>query len=126
MDFLIVFIGAGLGGISRHGINVFATRQGWTAFPVGTMTINIVGSFLIGIVAEYFALRSHLPVQARLFLTTGILGGFTTFSAFSLETALLVERGKTGLAACYVAGSVVFSIGALFGAMALVRGLLKA
>ena len=111
--------------MARHGINILCTRLGWTAFPVSTMTINILGSFLMGLVAEYFALRSHLPLQARLFLATGILGGFTTFSAFSLETALLIERGRMSLAAFYAIGSVVLGVGALFAAMAIVRGALK-
>lgn len=122
MNYLIVFIGAGIGGSCRHAINLLTLRTlGANAFPFGTLTINILGSFLIGLVAEYFALRSGLPHQWRLFLATGILGGFTTFSAFSLEVALLYERGHSGAALTYAISSVVLSVGALFLALALVR-----
>jgi CrcB protein len=125
VNFLIIFLGAGIGGMARHGINMLCMRLNWTDFPVSTMAINILGSFLMGVIAEYFALRSHLPMQARLFLTTGVLGGFTTFSAFSLETALLIERGRTGLAGLYAVGSLVLGVGALFVAMAVVRSALR-
>ena len=125
LSYLVVFLGAGIGGALRHGVNLTMIRLGWTALPVGTLAINVVGSFLIGVVVEYFALKSHLPQQWRLFLTTGVLGGFTTFSAFSLEAALLYERGKSGLAAAYGLTSVVLSIAALFAGLAIVRSLVK-
>ena len=122
MNYLIVFIGAGLGGMARHAINVTALRTlGSSSFPFGTLTINVLGSFLMGVVVEYFALRSGLSQHARLFLTTGIIGGFTTFSAFSLEAALLIERGQHLEAFAYVSGSVVLSICALFLAIAILR-----
>lgn len=122
MNYLIVFIGAGLGGMARHAINVTALRTlGSSSFPFGTLTINVLGSFLMGVVVEYFALRSGLSQHARLFLTTGIIGGFTTFSAFSLEAALLYERGQLGAALAYAVGSVALTTGALFLALALVR-----
>jgi len=126
VGFLIVFFGAGVGGALRHGVNLLVLRFGWTAFPAGTLAINVLGSFLMGALTEYLALKVHLPQHWRLFLTTGILGGFTTFSTFSLDAALLYERGKPGLATAYVAGSVILSIAALFGAMAIVRALVKA
>lgn len=122
--FLIVFLGAGLGGAARHGVNLAVLRLGLTA-PVGTLAVNVVGSFLMGVLAEYFALRAHLPQQWRLLLTTGVLGGFTTFSAFSLDAALLYERGKPALAAAYVCASVALSITALFGGLAIVRSLVR-
>ena len=96
MNYLIVFGGAGLGGALRHGVNVAAMRLGFTAFPIGTLTVNILGSFLMGLIAEYFALKGHLPQSWRLFLTTGVLGGFTTFSAFSLEVALFLAAQPDG------------------------------
>ncbi len=123
MNYLIVFIGAGIGGMLRQGINVAALKWAGNGFPWGTLVINILGSFVMGLVAEYWALKSGLPQTTRLFLTTGVLGGFTTFSAFSLDTALLYERGETLAAAGYAIGSVVLSVGALFGGLAIIRAL---
>jgi len=119
--YLIVFLGAGIGGAVRHGVNVFSARQFGLGFPVGTMMVNIVGSFLMGALAGWFAFRPGTDQHVRLFLTTGILGGFTTLSAFSLDTALLIERHDYALAAGYVAGSVGLSIAALFIGLALFR-----
>lgn len=122
MLYLIVFLGAGIGGALRHGVNVAATRQFGLGFPFGTLIVNIVGSFAMGLLAGYFAFRPGISQHMRLFLTTGILGGFTTFSAFSLDTALLVERHSYGLAAGYVVGSVAAGLSALFFGLALFRG----
>jgi len=121
MLYLIVFLGAGIGGAMRHGVNVSAARLFGYGFPLGTLIVNIVGSFLMGLLAGYFAFRPGMAQHMRLFLTTGILGGFTTFSAFSLDTALLVERHAYWLAGAYVAGSVAASIIALFAGMSIFR-----
>src|SRR3984893_922572 len=121
MGYLIVFLGGGLGAALPHGINIFAARFAGTGFPSGTLFINVDGSLAMGLIAEYFALKAGLPQRWRLFLTTGILGGFTTFSAFSLEAALLYERGQLAGAAIYVVASVVLAIGALFAGLAIVR-----
>jgi fluoride exporter len=121
MGYLIVFLGGGLGAALRHGVNLFAARFAGTSFPYGTLFINVAGSLVMGLIAEYFALKAGLPQRWRLFLTTGILGGFTTFSAFSLEAALLYERGQIAGAAIYVVASVVLAIGALFAGLAIVR-----
>ena len=121
MGFFLVFIGAGIGGALRHGVNLAAMRLVGPGLPLGTLFINAVGSLAMGMIVEYWALRSGLPQPARLFLTTGVLGGFTTFSTFSLETALLWERGATAAAAAYVAASVALSLGAMFGGLWLVR-----
>jgi CrcB protein len=125
MSFLIVFIGAGIGGSIRHGVNLLAARLVGLSFPYGTISINIVGSLLMGLCAAYFAFRGEDASQPwRLFLTTGILGGFTTFSAFSLDVAVLWERGDMVGALLYVLGSVVLSILALFLALWLARSVL--
>jgi len=121
MNYLIVFLGAGIGGAGRHGVNVLAARFFGTGFPVGTLTINAFGSFVMGLVAGYFAFRGHLPQEMRLFLATGVLGGFTTFSAFSLETALLFERGTPGAAILYVVLSVALSLAGVALGLALAR-----
>jgi CrcB protein len=121
MGFVIVFFGAGIGGALRHGTNVASARLFGHGFPTGTLLVNIIGSFVMGLLAGYFAFRPGLPQHLRLFLTTGILGGFTTFSAFSLDTAVLIERHAYVLAAAYVLGSVVAGITALFIGLALFR-----
>ena len=121
MLYLIVFLGAGIGGALRHGVNVGAARLFGYGFPLGTMIVNIVGSFMMGALAGYFAFRPGIGQHMRLFLTTGILGGFTTFSAFSLDAALLIERHAYSAAAGYVAGSVAASLSALFFGLALFR-----
>ena len=122
MLYLIVFLGAGIGGALRHGVNVGAGRLFGLGFPTGTLMVNIIGSFVMGLLAGYFLARPGISQQVRLFLTTGILGGFTTFSAFSLDSALLIERHAYGLTAGYVAGSVIASISALFIGLAMARG----
>lgn len=121
MNILVVFLGAGLGGVLRHGANVGIGRLLGTGFPYATLVVNVTGSFLMGLAAGWFALRGDAPQVLRLFLTTGILGGYTTFSAFSLDAALLYERGETGAAALYVGASVAVSILALFAGLAVVR-----
>jgi CrcB protein len=122
MLYFIVFLGAGIGGALRHGVNLAAARQFGFGFPFGTLIVNVAGSFLMGLLAGYFAFRPGLSQHLRLFLTTGVLGGFTTFSAFSLDTALLVERHAYGMAAGYAVGSVAASVAALFFGLAVFRG----
>ncbi len=123
MNYIVVFLGAGVGGAARYGVNILAPRLVGTAFPIHTLFINVLGSFLMGVIAEYLALKTQLPPMWRLFLTTGVLGGFTTFSAFSLDAAVLYERGQLAAAALYVAGSVALSIAGLFAGLALVRSM---
>jgi CrcB protein len=120
MNYLIVFLGAGIGGSLRHGINVLAARLN-AGFPIGTLTINVLGSLTMGLLVGYFALKGEAAQAWRLFFTTGILGGFTTFSAFSLETALLYERGTLASAAIYVVASVAISLIAVFIGLAVMR-----
>ena len=107
--YFVVFAGAGLGGVARHAVNVIAGRLGY-AFPLGTLAVNVVGSFLMGVLAAWFAQRSDISQHMRFFLTTGVLGGFTTFSAFSLETLALIQSGRWGTAAGYVASSVAVCV----------------
>lgn len=119
MGYAIVFLGAGIGGALRHGVNVSAVRLFGLGFPLGTLIVNVFGSLAMGLLAGYFAYRTGIPQHMRLFLTTGVLGGFTTFSAFSLDVALLMERHAYGLAAAYAALSVVASLAALFAGLAI-------
>jgi CrcB protein len=121
MGYLIVFLGGGAGAAIRHGMNLGVARLLGTAFPYGTLIINVTGSFVMGLIAGYFVLRGDASQHWRLFLTTGILGGYTTFSAFSLDAALLYERGEVGAAGIYVLLSVALSIVGLFAGLAIVR-----
>jgi CrcB protein len=121
MNYVLVFVGGGLGATLRHVINMTCARCMGAAFPWGTFIINITGSTVMGLIAGYLAYRGEASQPWRLFLMTGILGGYTTFSAFSLDTAVLYERGELGLALAYVLGSVVLSIAGLFAGLALVR-----
>jgi len=119
--FAIVFLGGGAGAAIRHGCNIAGLKLLGPAFPYATMFINVSGSLVMGLAAAWFALKGDASQHWRLFLTTGVLGGYTTFSAFSLDAALLYERGQLGLAAFYVIGSVVLSIAGLFAGLWLVR-----
>ena len=123
MNYLLVFIGGGLGSTLRHVVNIVSSRLLGTAFPYHTFIINITGSTIMGLIAGYLAFKGDASQPWRLFLMTGILGGYTTFSAFSLDAALLYERGEIGPALFYVLGSVVLSIAGLFAGLALVRHL---
>ena len=117
---LVVFVGGGLGSMLRHGVNLVGARIG-TGFPFGTLIANVTGCFVMGLLAGYFAFRGDASQTWRLFLMTGILGGYTTFSAFSLDALLLYERGQTGLAALYVASSVALALAGVVIGMALTR-----
>ncbi len=121
MGYLVVFLGGGVGAALRHGVNLAAARLLGTSFPFGTLTVNVAGSLLMGLMAAWFAFEGSPSQHWRLFLTTGMLGGFTTFSTFSLDTALLYERGELGLAALYIVASVAAGILGLFGGLAVIR-----
>ena len=120
-SYLLVFFGGGLGATLRHLINVSCARCLGTAFPWGTFIINITGSTIMGLIAGYLAFRGEASQPWRLFLMTGILGGYTTFSAFSLDTALLYERGQIAMALAYIAASGAVSIFGLFAGLMLIR-----
>ncbi len=121
---VLVFIGGGIGSALRHGVNQAAARLLGSGFPYGTLTINIVGSFIMGVLAGYFAFKSEASQPWRLLLTTGILGGFTTFSTFSLDVALLYERGALGMAVLYVVASVGVALAGLFAGLFIIRNLI--
>lgn len=123
MHYLVVFIGGGIGAALRHGVNRAAMAWLGTGFPYGTFFVNIAGGFLMGVLAESFLVKGGGSQEFRLFLTTGILGGFTTFSAFSLEAALMWQRSDYAALGTYVIGSALLSIAALFVGMAVVRAI---
>jgi CrcB protein len=122
-SYLLVFLGAGLGGALRHAVNVGAERAFGPAFPWGTLAVNVAGSVAMGLLAGWLALKAGegWTQPVRLFLATGLLGGFTTFSAFSLDAVLLWERGAAGGVAVYGLASVALSIGGLVAGLFVVR-----
>ncbi len=120
-----VALGGALGASGRYFAGVWAARLLGHGFPYGTLIVNVVGCFLMGVVIEAAALRFSLSQEMRAFLTTGVLGGFTTFSAFALDLAVLYERKATGLAVLYLGASVMLSIAALLFALWLVRTILQ-
>ena len=114
MAYFIVFVGAGLGGALRHGVNVLAARLLGFGFPWGTLFVNVAGAFALGVIAELALIKGVGNQPLRLFLTTGLLGGFTTFSAFGLETLYLIRRGDLLIAFSNVAFSVAAGLLALW------------
>lgn len=119
--YILVFLGAGLGGAMRHAMNVFAGRHFGPDLPIGTLLINVAGSFAIGMVAGYAALKGTMTLEVRIFVTTGLIGGFTTFSAFALEAVLLFQRAQVVGAIAYAAGSVVLSVAGVCAGLAIMR-----
>ena len=115
--YLLVFVGGGLGALCRFAATSFVGKSLGTKFPWGTMLVNIVGSLLMGLVIAWLARRSSGDAGLRLLLAIGFLGGFTTFSSFSLDAVFLYERGAFLAAAGYIAVSVAVSILALFAAL---------
>lgn len=122
-NLLLVMLGGALGSGARHGVNMVIPRLFGGGFPWHTVTVNIVGSFAMGALVAWLAGRSGDSAQLRLLLATGVLGGFTTFSAFSLDFATLWQRGDLAGAFGYVALSVVSSLAAIFAGLWLVRAL---
>jgi CrcB protein len=121
----LVFLGGGIGSALRYGVGRVGLALAGPGFPAGTLAVNVIGCLAMGALIEWLALRdAGIDVSTKLFLTTGLLGGFTTFSAFALDSVALWERGATGLAVSYVLASVALSIAGLFAGMALVRAAL--
>lgn len=119
---LIVGLGGALGSMARYGAGVLAQRLSpGAAWPWSTFAVNVIGGLLMGLIAGWLAQRGQGGEDVRLFAAVGVLGGFTTFSAFSLETALMIERRDFGLAAAYVALSVVLAVAALFVGLMIAR-----
>jgi CrcB protein len=117
----LVAVGGAIGASLRHLVNLASLRLIGPAFPWGTMAVNIVGSLAMGVIIELLARRFNASIELRLFVATGILGGFTTFSSFSLDFAALWERGAALPALAYAIASVVGSILALFLGLWLAR-----
>jgi CrcB protein len=120
---LWVALGGAIGSAARYGVNVWSGRMLGSEFPWHTFIVNVVGCFAMGLLVALMGLKLNVANETRAFLTTGILGGFTTFSAYSIDFALLVERKAYGHAIAYGAGSVALSLIAVFAGLYLVRTL---
>ena len=123
--FFYAALGGAIGAAARYGVNITTPKLIGHGFPWGTMIVNIAGSFMMGLLIAVMALAWTTSQELRVFLTTGILGGFTTFSAFSLDFATLYERKEYGLAFGYAGGSVVLSLLAVFAGLYLARTVLQ-
>ena len=121
---LAVAAGGALGAVGRYLVISAVGQVFGTGFPLGTIVVNVVGSFLLGALTEAMALAWSPSPELRAMIVIGVLGAFTTFSTFSLDVALLYERGALGQAALYAGASVVLSIGAFFLGLALLRSTL--
>ena len=121
---LLVAAGGALGSVARYLTGLATLRWFGPGYPWGTLAVNLIGGLVIGIFVELIARRFDGSQELRLFIITGILGGFTTFSAFSLEVTVMAERGDYMTAVGYVLVSVLISVAAVFAGLALVRGLL--
>jgi CrcB protein len=120
---LLVGAGGAIGAMGRYGVGVATGRVLPLSFPYGTLLVNVAGSLLMGVLVGLLArFTPDWQNEARLFLAVGVLGGFTTFSSFSLDTIVLVERGALLQAAFYVAASVILSILALYCGLLITRG----
>jgi CrcB protein len=123
---MLVFVamGGALGAMARY-LTVFGVgRLLGTGFPYGTLAVNILGSFILGVLVETFALKWHASPELRAMIVVGVLGAFTTFSSFSLDAILQLERGHLSGAAVYILSSVTFSVLGLFAGLRLMRAVL--
>jgi len=122
---IAIALGGAFGAVGRHYVGVMAIKLFGHGFPWGTLTVNIAGSLLMGVLIEWMALSWSPSPEVRALLTVGVLGAFTTFSTFSLDTVALYERGMIGAAALYVGASVICSIAALLIGLRLMRLVLQ-
>jgi CrcB protein len=121
MHFWLVCAGGAIGAGARYLVNASAMHWMGPGFPWGTFAVNVAGSLVMGLLAGWVIIRGGMSESVRFFLMTGVLGGFTTFSAYALDTFYMVERGAYGLALVYVVGSVLLSIGAVFAGVQAIR-----
>lgn len=118
-----IFLGGGIGALTRHFSVMGMEKIFGPVFPAGTLFVNVVGSFVIGLLLESWALKWQVSHEMRAFIVTGFLGGFTTFSAFSFDVFRLAETGQAVAAVLYIIASVLLSIAAVFAGVFLIRGL---
>lgn len=119
-NILCVALGGAFGSVLRYLISMIPVSNA-NGFPLTTLLINILGSFLIGLIAALSGRHAGIPPETLLLLKTGICGGFTTFSTFALESSALIQNGKISSALIYIAASIIFSLSAVFAAQLIVR-----
>lgn len=122
--FLFVALGGAVGASARYAVGMLVLQFSGGQFPWGTFVVNVVGSFLLGVLTACLTFSWSLSAELRAFLVVGVLGGFTTFSAFSLDVLSFTERGRIDLSAIYVIGTLVLSVGGLFAGLRLTRAIL--
>ena len=120
---IAVALDGAIGSLARYLLAGAIQSVAWPGFPWGIFVVNISGGLLMGLIVEFSALKVSLSPELRSSLTVGVLGGYTTFSTFSLDSALLIERGAYASAAAYMAGSAILSVLALFAGLWIVRAL---
>ena len=123
LNILLVALGGALGSVGRYLVGLAGVRLGGPNFPWGTLTVNVVGAFFIGLMVEMIARRFEASAELRVFIVTGVIGGFTTWSSFTLDAVALFERGEWTLSAVYLLASLVVSFVAIFAGLALGRAL---
>ncbi len=123
--FLAIGAGGAIGAMSRHGVNILSVKIMGHGFPYGTLSVNLIGSFLMGVLVIIFATLWQPPEALRVLIITGFLGAFTTFSTFSLDFVTLIERHNYIAGGSYLAASVILSIAALFAGMTLMRAFIS-
>lgn len=121
MNWVAIAAGGAVGAVMRHSVNQISLHLLGAGFPWGTMTVNIAGSLALGLLAGAFASFGDVSQTMRLFLTVGVMGGFTTFSAFSLDAVLMLQKGQMAEACFYILASVILSLAALGAGLMLVR-----
>ena len=125
MNVFLIFLGGGIGATARYGLQGAVYRVTGPDFPYGTLVVNVLGSFLIGFLMVSFEERFLVNPSLRVFLTIGILGGFTTFSSFGYETLALLRSGENGRALLNVAANVVLGLGAVWLGWSATRALFQ-
>jgi fluoride exporter len=122
----LVALGSGIGGGLRAVLLAITAARTTSTFPIGVLLVNVLGSFVFGVAVRYGTESSALPDDTRRFLTAGVCGGFTTFSAFSMDVVSGIEQGRSGTVAVYVALSVLLSAGAVWAGMLTAAALSRA
>ncbi|NYZ11178.1 fluoride efflux transporter CrcB [Azospirillum sp. RWY-5-1] len=122
---LAVAVGGALGSVARYAVATAAVRLFGTGFPWGTMIVNALGCFTMGVLAELAVHVWSPPVEIRALVMVGVLGGFTTFSSFALDVGFLTGRGALGEAAAYALGTLILTVGGFFAGLSIVRALVS-